>query len=274
MIILAILFLLGLGLGVVINSLADNLPPNALGVQHAPALPRCHYCGATHEPIYWLALMGFLLRGGQCEHCAAPRKLRHLIVELVTGLSLAYLWGWAGQDLGKFLAAAVVILIFILITIIDLEHRLVLHEVIWPAAVVIGLIGCLQPERGPVKTLVGGLAGYGLLFGMFLLGQLFSAVIARRRGQPLEEIALGGGDVNLALVIGLAVGWSAILFSLVIAILSAGLFSALYLAVQMIRRRYSPFTAIPYGPFLILGALVLYLYNKEFAAFLQWYMNL
>lgn len=274
MLILILLFLVGLGLGILINSLADNLPPDEIGARHAPTLPRCRYCGATHQPFYWLALMGFLFRGGQCEHCAAPRKLRHVVVELVTGLSLAYLWNWSGQDLGKFLAAAVVILIFILITIIDLEHRLVLHEVIWPAAVVIGLIGCLQLERGPLKTLLGGAAGYGLLFGMFLLGQLFSAVVARQRGQPLDEIALGGGDVNLALVIGLTVGWSAILFALVIAIFSAGIFSALYLAVQWLRRQYSPFTAIPYGPFLILGALVLYLYNQEFSEFLKWYMNL
>src|SRR5687767_12466491 len=104
MLILIILFLLGLGLGIVINSLADNLPPDEIGARHAPTLPRCRYCGATHQPFYWLALMGFLFRGGQCEHCAALRKLRHVVVELGTGLSLAYLWGWAGQDLGKFLA--------------------------------------------------------------------------------------------------------------------------------------------------------------------------
>jgi len=51
-----------------------------------------------------------------------------------------------------------------------------------------------------------------------------------------------------------------------IAIFTAGAFSVGYLVVQRLRRRYTLFTAIPYGPFLVLGALTVYLYGKEIAA--------
>ena len=70
----------------------------------------------------------------------------------------------------------------------------------------------------------------------------------------------------VAVVIGLAVGWSGVLFAVLIAIFSAAAFGLVYLVVQLLRGRYTLFTAIPYGPFLVLGALTIYLYGQEIAA--------
>ena len=261
-------FLVGLGVGIVLNSLADNLPPDQFGFRNPPRRPHCRYCGAAHAPLHWLALVSFLARRGRCEHCTAPRRLRHVVVELVTGLSLAGVWLWAGGDPGKFVPAAIIAVIFILITVIDVEHRLILHVVVIPSAIIVGLIGILTPNRGPVKTLVGGLGGYGLVLGVFFLGQVFSLVIARLRGQALDEVAFGGGDVNLAGVVGLTLGWPAVLLALFTTVVAAGLFSFGYVLVQSLRRRYSLFTPLPYGPFLALGALLVHFYGKEFAAWL------
>lgn len=271
-----VFFLIGLGAGILLNSLADNLPPDALGVRRMPTRPRCRACGAAHAPVYWLALVSVLVRGGRCEHCSAPRPLRHVVVEVVTGLSLAYAWNWAGgptrgvfDSAGKFLAGAVVLLVLILITVIDVEHRLILRVVVLPAAALLGLISFFTPGRGPVNTLLGGLAGYGLVLGLFLFGQVFSLVVARLRGQALDEIAFGGGDVNLAGVVGLTVGWPGVLVALFVAVIASGLFSLGYVVVQSLRRRYSLFTPLPYGPFLALGALLVYFFGKPLAA---WYL--
>jgi leader peptidase (prepilin peptidase)/N-methyltransferase len=211
-------------------------------------------------------LSGLILRGGNCEHCAAPRRTRPVLVELLMGTALALLWGWAGGELGKFLAAAVILTLFLLIAIIDIEHRLILWIVIYPSAVIVALLGMLSPERGVAKTLLGGAVGYGLIGGLYLLGKVFSRAAALWRGQPLEEVAFGRGDVNLAGVVGLAVGWSGILFALLVAIFSAGMFALGYLIVQRARGRYAAFTPIPYGPFLVLGGLILYFYGREIAA--------
>lgn len=272
-----VFFLVGLGAGVLLNSLADNLPPDALGVRRMPTRPRCRTCGATHAPVYWLALASVLARGGRCEHCSAPRPLRHAVVEVVAGLSLAYAWNWAGgptrgvyDSAGKFLAGAIILLVFILITVIDVEHRLILHVVVIPAAAMVGLIGFLTPGRGLVKTLLGGLAGYGLVLGIFLLGQVFALGVAWLRGRPLDEVAFGEGDVNLAGLVGLTVGWPGVLVALFVAIFASGVFSIGYILVQSVRRRYALFTPLPYGPFLALGALLLYFFGKPLAA---WYLG-
>ena len=95
-------------------------------------------------------------------------------------------------------------------------------------------------------------------------------MVARLRGQPLDEVAFGGGDVNLGAVVGLTVGWPGVLVALVIAILAGGVYSLGYVIVQLARRRYNPYAAIPYGPFLILGALTVDLFGRQLAA---WYLG-
>ena len=262
--------LLGLLLAICLNSLADHLPPDELDVRHRPTLPQCRYCGARHAPLYWLALTGFLFQGGHCEHCHAPRRARHVLVELGLALALAYAWNWAGGAPEKFLPAAVILSLFMLITVIDIEHRLILYNVAVVSALSIGVMNSLLPERGLFKTLVGGLVGYGFWFVIFGAGQIFSMLVARWRGQPLDEIAFGGGDVNLGGIVGLAVGWSGILFTLPLTIFSAAAFSLVYLGVQAVRGKASLFMVIPYGPFIILGALTIYFYGQEFAA---WYLR-
>jgi prepilin signal peptidase PulO-like enzyme (type II secretory pathway) len=232
-----VLFILGLGLGVVINSLADNLPPDAEDRRHA------------------------------------ARRWRPVVVALAAGASLAFAWIWAGQGGGpaldtalRFVGASVILLIFLLVVVIDIEHRLILWSVVWPSAVALAVVCSVMPGHGIVKTLIGGAAGYGIALAIFLLAELFARVLQRLRGQALSEVAFGGGDVNLAGLVGLAVGWPGVILALTITVLAGGLYSLAYIVVQVFRRRYVPFSALPYGPFLVLGALTIFFYGKELAA--------
>jgi leader peptidase (prepilin peptidase)/N-methyltransferase len=254
--------LLGLAAGVVVNVLADDLPPDEAGQRRPLQRPHCQVCGLERPVETWLALAAW---AGRCPYCAAPRGWRAPLVEAAAALGCAYVWIWAEGDLGRFLAGALVYLIFLLITVIDIEHRLILWRVVWISAIALALLGGLSPDRGWQKTLVGGLVGYGLVALLFLLGQGYALVQARLRGQPLDEVAFGGGDVNLAGLIGLAVGWSGVLLALFIGVVSAGLFSLGYVVIQLMRGRYNPHTPIPYGPFLVLGGLTIYWHGRDLA---------
>jgi prepilin signal peptidase PulO-like enzyme (type II secretory pathway) len=127
-----------------------------------------------------------------------------------------------------------------------------------PAALLLGAIGSLDPNRGLVRTLLGGAAGFGILLGLYLLGGLFAQAMARLRGRTLDEVALGFGDVTLSAVIGLTLGWPGVVAGLLLGVFAAGLFSSAFLLIMLARRRYVAFTPIPYGPFLVLGALLVY----------------
>jgi len=82
--------------------------------------------------------------------------------------------------------------------------------------------------------------------------------MARARKQPVEEIALGFGDVNLSGVLGLMLGWPRITANLVLGILLGGLVSGFYLLSMMVRKKYKAFTAVPYAPFLLIAAVILF----------------
>jgi Flp pilus assembly protein protease CpaA len=92
------------------------------------------------------------------------------------------------------------------------------------------------------------------LLALYLLGILFARIIGRMRGAAIHEAAMGFGDVLLGTVIGLLVGWPAILTSFTFTILAAGVFAVIYLLVLVALRRYHLGSAFPYAPFLILGA--------------------
>jgi leader peptidase (prepilin peptidase)/N-methyltransferase len=269
------LFALGLGLGVLLNSLADNLPPDAHDLRYPPRRPRCRVCDQPHAPGYWLALAAVVRKSGRCEHCGAPRPRRAVVVELVSGLVTALLWFWAArtglplaQTVAVYLAALVFVLALLVITVIDIEHRLILSVVVTPTAVVAALCGIVLPGHGAAMTVLGGIAGYGVTLGIFVLAELYVRAIRYLRRQPFDEVGFGGGDVQLAGLVGLAVGWPFVLQALVLAVLAGGLFSLAYILIQLARGRYTPHAAVPYGPFLVFGALTLYLYGQDFAAWL------
>jgi leader peptidase (prepilin peptidase)/N-methyltransferase len=188
-----------------------------------------------------------------------------LVVELLSPLTLLYLYQRFDLTL-QFGLLAILLECFLLIAVIDLEHRLILYVTIVPAAVIAFMYAMFGAGYDLSKILIGGAVGFGAVYVIYFFGWVFGAVTARIRGEELNEIPFGGGDVNLAGVIGLAVGWSGIILALFIAVMSGGISAAIYLLVAMIRRRYNLFTPIPYGPFLILGAVILLLFADEIRA--------
>jgi leader peptidase (prepilin peptidase)/N-methyltransferase len=237
--------------GAAVNWLADSLP-----VSRRLARPRCRECDGPRRRAAWSGLLD-ALSGSRCRYCGARRGARPLVIELFSVAFVVWLYR-RDPNPAVFWPGLLVGLVFLLIGVIDVEHRLVLRVVVLPAAAVLAVVGSLQPQRGPVKVLLGGLAGLAILWLMYLLGLAFSRWMARRRGAPLDEIAFGFGDVMLGGLIGLVVGWPGVVIAVVTGILAAGLFSIGYLAWMAARGRYSAFTAIPYGPFLLLGACLVY----------------
>ena len=161
------------------------------------------------------------------------------------------------------------LIFFAIITVIDLEHRLILHPTSLFGAILGFIVGTSIHSRindnglliGMGLSLLGGLFGFGVMFLLYQLGALVARFRARRlvaAGQDDdEEEALGGGDVYLLGVLGLMLGWDFIVSALAWGIIFGGLVSFVFLFILIIRRRYSSealMTFIPYGPFFIIAA--------------------
>jgi prepilin signal peptidase PulO-like enzyme (type II secretory pathway) len=247
--------LIGILLGGLVNYFADILPRDRKIVR-----PYCISCGAPRPALAFLSWVALFTGNDHCAYCGSRRGARALLVEFitVTGSIVLYLKDPNWLVLGP---ALLIVAIYVLIAVIDIENRLILHIVTGPTALAIGLLGSLRllnPECGWQRTLLGGVVGFGIVYVLYLLGIVFARVMERARGQAIDEVAFGFGDVTLSGVIGLTVGWPGVIVAVVLGILAAGLFSLGYLLTMAARSKYNPFMPIPYGPFLILGAMIVY----------------
>jgi prepilin signal peptidase PulO-like enzyme (type II secretory pathway) len=247
-----LILLIGFILGTIVNLLADSLPQD-----RRPRRFHCPYCGADRPILAWSGLISFLSGNRTCRYCGKPQEWRAPLVEIGMAVG-AYLIYQTNSSPRIFIPGLIVFFIYLLIIVIDIEHRLILHIVSGPSAIVVFFLSFLHPDRDWQESILGGLAGFFSFLLLYFLGQLFAIVMGRLRGTQIDEVAFGFGDVTLAGVIGLTVGWPAVVVALILGIILAGIFSFLYIFIRMFFKRYSAFTAIPYGPFITLGCLAVY----------------
>jgi leader peptidase (prepilin peptidase)/N-methyltransferase len=285
----------GLLIGGIINILADDLP-----ARRNPRPP--HYPDGTPRPISaWFGIMAFLTgqrtsprppedigatlpevgetdlpetaEADLLEVAATtlteevnrpkepPRRLswRYLLVEIV--LVLSYIGMALGlRDEKNLPFWFVYVAVLMLITVIDIEHRLILFVVILPACLFALLVALISPEQDKsfMTYVFGGLAGFTLFFVMFLGGIVFSS--ATNTG----EVAFGFGDVMLATLCGLILGWQSFIFASLITVFVGAAGAMLYLMGRaMMRQRYRWFTPLPYGPYIVIGTVIVLLFRDE-----------
>jgi leader peptidase (prepilin peptidase)/N-methyltransferase len=203
-----------------------------------------------------------------CRSCGERRSLRTWLVQFLATGSFVYFWLYPSKALGIPLGM-IVLIYFGIIIVIDLEHRLILHPTSLFGAVLGFIVGTSIHSRiddrgiliGMGMSILGGLFGFGVMFLLYQLGTLVARYRARKLvaagQQDDEEEALGGGDVYLAGVLGLMLGWNFIVSALAWGVIFGGMVSFLFLLALVVRRRYSSealMTFIPYGPFFIVAA--------------------
>jgi len=228
-------------LAVGINYFSDVLP-----VSRSLVGVPCHQCQAAFPWLRYLLLQ-------PCAACGAKRTPRAWAVQVLFTAAVVAIFLFPPGRLGVWLGSGL-LAYFAVVAVIDLEHRLILYSVSWVGAGIGLLIGL---GRNPLlDTLLGGAVGFGIMFTFYYLGILFNRLMSHLRHQESDEVALGYGDVNLAGIIGLLLGWPEILGGLMIAIVLGGVVSGLLMAGMALLRRYKAMTAIPYAPFLLIGAMI------------------
>jgi leader peptidase (prepilin peptidase)/N-methyltransferase len=252
---------LGILAGGIVNALADDLPR-----RRPVRLP--HYPDETpRPPSAWLGLTAFLL-GQRSSPNGAKLSWRYPLIELLTA-GLMVLTVYVSQtrvDVSTLQTVfwCVYMAILVLITVIDVEHRLILFVVINPVVVLVLIEAVLTPQNAEpslVDAIIGGVAGYVVFFLLFNGGALFTYIIGKLRGQSIDEVAFGYGDVMLAGVSGLMLGWKALIFALFITVFLGAFGAVIYILYRRFTPKgYSAFSPIPYGPYIVIGTLLMLLF--------------
>ena len=195
-------------------------------------------CMACSEQIAWydnVPLVSYLVLRGCCRKCGARFSARYFFVELLTALLVAGCFARFGLT-GEALVAALFCACLVVLSAIDLEHRILPDRIVLPAtAIVLVANVALFPEQA-LEWVLAAVAASGFLF----LG-----LLAYPRG-------MGMGDVKLALLMGAALGKS-VAVAMAVALLAGLAVSIVLLARHGASARKQ---AIPFGPFLALGSVV------------------
>jgi leader peptidase (prepilin peptidase) / N-methyltransferase len=235
----------GLAVGSFLNVVAARLPLHRSLVKPRSA---CMGCGTEIASRDNIPVLSYVLLRGRCRHCKVRISLRYPAVELLTALLVggcALRFGLAPYAL----LAAGFCVVLVVISAIDLEHRIIPNRIVVPAAAVV-----LVAQEIRVPSIEWPVAGFAAALFLFL------AAVAYPRG-------MGMGDVKLALLLGVMLGWTVAVAMMV------GLLAALVPSLVLFARhgRAARGMAIPLGPFLALGGLVALFAGQPI---LDWYVGL
>ena len=244
MILSALVVAFGLIIGSFLNVVIHRLPLDGQSI----VKPGSH-CPGCKTPIPWysnIPLVSYLALRGKCASCKTPIHWRYPLVEFLC----AFLFWYSFRSLPMSVFAVisqiriwVFIAICIAVTFIDLDHRIIPHELSLGGWAFGALTAYWDFRSGMGGLLAASIAGFGFFF---LFGLAYEKITGR--------VGLGGGDVNFMGTIGVFLGfgglWSAIMISSIVG-------TVVGLAVAKFKNSGEGLkTSIPYGPFLVLGALV------------------
>jgi leader peptidase (prepilin peptidase) / N-methyltransferase len=260
--------LIGLLVGVIVNALADDLPERrSLRLPHYPD-------NTPRPPIAWMGITAFLF-GKRTSPNGAKLRWRYPLTEIATAALFAITAMVVEDDpvmnplqLAIWLAYMG---IFMLITVIDLEHRLILFVVIIPSCV-LALFDAVFGNYGAdlSAALLGALLGFVIFFILYAGGFFFTAVLGRIRGKQIDEVAFGYGDVMLITLSGLILGWQPLIIAMFITVFLGAFGAILYLIVrQLAGRHYSVFTPLPYGQYIVIATIIMLLFAPQVTELLR-----
>ncbi len=210
------------------------------------------HCSACKTPIKWydnVPLLSYLWLRGKCRACKASFSPRYLLVEALTGAMFGVVWwftlGMGGMFLPldtrllQFVLYAAFVFVLVVITFIDIDHKLILNKVTIPSIVLAYGASLLLHHRW-WEGLVGIAVGYGV---PWLIGEIYY----RLRGRE----GLGLGDGMLLALIGALLGWQGVVASL----FGGSLLGSVIGIFVLVRQRQDVMRSeLPFGPYLAAAA--------------------
>jgi leader peptidase (prepilin peptidase) / N-methyltransferase len=216
------------------------------------------HCPECKNPIKFydnIPLISYLVLQGRCRHCHKPISSQYPVVEGLTACLSLFVFAKFGPSLSYLFYFAFVAALIVM-TVIDLHHQII-PDVISLPGIVVGILGSLViPKIEFLDSILGTLIGGGSLF---LVATLYQWVFKRE--------GMGGGDVKLLAMIGAFLGWQSVILTILLSSLVGSLAGVAVMLAKGKDFRY----AIPFGPFLSLGAAISLFVGQPL---IQWYLGL
>ncbi|MBU0619060.1 prepilin peptidase [Patescibacteria group bacterium] len=249
------LFILGLCFGSFLNVVIFRTTHN-----YSPFSGRS-FCPHCKKKISWqdnIPLLSFFLLKGRCRYCHQSISQSYFLVELLTGIEFVWIWFLIQSNLtllGQFegfyslLYAAYLLYIFYVflgITVADLKYGLIPDFLVFSGIAVSSLFVLTSYNFLLLDFKSYFISGLGA-------GGALAALIILTKGK-----GMGWGDVKLALLMGLFLGWPKIVIAFYVAFLTGAITAVILILLR--KKRFGQ--TLPFGPFLIAGTLAAFFWGE------------
>jgi leader peptidase (prepilin peptidase)/N-methyltransferase len=220
------------------------------------AWPGSH-CPDCSHPIAWydnIPLLSYLILLGRCRHCAIRIPWRYPAVEALNaagyvGLFWYFGLGWPAMAYGLLYSALLVV------AGTDLSHKIIPNTITFPGMAVGIISAATVLPLGLLNGVIGLVVGGGILW-----------LLAWASPYLFGKEGMGGGDIKLLAMIGAFLGWKPALMTIMLGSLLGSLVGITLIAARVIKRE----DYIPFGPFLVCGAVVSLFFGQPI---LDWYQG-
>ncbi len=252
-------FLLGLCIGSFLNCLIYRL-------EEEKTIKGRSFCPHCRHTLIWkdlLPVLSFLVLRGKCRYCKKKISFQYPAVEILTGLVFLLIFinqfssqqeilsiSFSGIARTSFLFYITSSLIAIFVY--DLKHFLIPDKILFPATAVALLYRIAESPHLIGNYILAVLIGSAFFLSVFLIS----------KGQWI-----GFGDVKLAILLGLILGFPKIILGLFLAFF----FGAIIGVIMMVFQKRGLKSEIPFGPFLIIGTAISFFWGSQM---IDWYLGM
>ncbi|MHC0037475.1 prepilin peptidase [Pseudoneobacillus sp. C159] len=232
------IFYYGIIFGSFFNVVGLRVPMNQSIVKPRSACPKCQH---TLGPLELIPVVSYVIQRGKCRRCKVGISPLYPIIELLTGIlfmSAPIIMGWSSE---LFIAWTLISLL-VIISVSDIAYTLIPDKILLFFTALFIIERFFLPLDPWWDSLLGAVIGFSLL--------LLISIVSKG--------GMGGGDIKLYAVIGLALGTKMMLLSFFIATFLGAIFGMIGIALRLLERK----KPIPFGPFIAAGTLIAYFYGN------------
>ncbi len=249
-------FFFGLAVGSFLNCLIYRLEKNETPFWGRSYCPNCQHILSWQDLI---PLLSFFLLKGKCRYCQKPISFQYPLVEIATGILFVLIIFYFSSDflfsIFYFLISCFLIVIFVY----DLKHYLIPDKIIYPAIIIAGIFNFFT------STLNFGAGAGFLIFSYSILAAILAAAFFLAIVLISQYKWMGVGDIKLAFLMGLILGWPNIL----VALFFAFLLGAFVGTILIIVGKKTLKSEVPFGPFLVTGTFISIFFGPQIVSFYQ-----
>ncbi|MDO8461066.1 MAG: prepilin peptidase [bacterium] len=253
------LFILGLCVGSFLNVVIQRLP------RGSSIIKKRSHCFSCKKNLKWydmVPLLSFVFLKGKCRFCHSPISWQYPTVELITGILFVATILFLPEKSIMYHVVSIkyaipivyflfIVSSFIAIFFIDLKHGIIPDKIVYPA-VIISLLYIILNTYYPLRSEASLILPYFLsAVGAFLF---FLLIFLATRGR-----GMGFGDVKLSFLMGLVLGFPAIVIALYSAFLTGAIASII---LVVLGKKKIPGGTIPFGPFLVIGTFIALFFGR------------